>query len=262
MHKHYASISFKQIIYTFALSSFSGPNTLPQSDNAPNSQVVAHPPRAIQSSSDNCIPSGSQNQGSTVAKCLFNEPSVSVPTKSPVLKTPPRSNSSHSDTHISPPEISSVVNCSKSNGSREFTPTRCTVISTKRVMVSPAKQMAYIESRHCISPLKADTEKLSKREHVRSRLDFDASDMPESLEKPVLSNEISTSESEKEIDLFDIDFPNFDALGMDFSFTEMLCDLDLQCEGLDFSCQPTSSPSKDNASGYCFCSILQVSLCR
>lgn len=246
-------ISHLIIDYIYPLSSFSGPNALVQSDNAVNNQIVAQPSGAVQSSSDNCMPSGSQVQGSTVAKCLFNVPSQSIPTNSPVLKTPPRASSSHGDTHISPPEISSVANCSKSNASRD-TPTRCTVISTKRVMVSPAKQMAYIERRHCISPLKADSDKVSKREHVRSRLDFDGSDAPDSLEK-ALPNEMSTSESEKELDIFDIDFPNFDALGMDFSFTEMLGDLDLHCEGIDFSCHPTSSPSKDNASGYCFLSV-------
>ncbi|XP_028783499.1 uncharacterized protein LOC114739583 [Neltuma alba] len=225
-----------------------GPNTLPQSDNAANDQVVAQPSCAGQSSPDNCMPNGTQVQGSTVAKCLFNEPSHAIPTNSPILKTPPRANSSHSDTHVSPPEISSVANRNKSHASREITPTRCTVISTKRVMVSPAKQMAYIERRHCISPLKPESEKTSKREHVRSRLDFDGSDMPESLDKP-LSNDMSTSESDKEIDMFDIDFPNLDALGMDFSFTEMLGELDFHCEGIDFSCDPTSNLSEDNASG-------------
>ncbi|XP_020234978.1 uncharacterized protein LOC109814871 [Cajanus cajan] len=115
-------------------------------------------------------------------------------------------------------------------------------------MVSPAKQMAYIEMSRCISPVKTNSEKVNKRDHVRSRLNFDASDMPESLENS-LANEISTSESEKELDIFGIDFPNFDALGMDFSFTEMLNDLDFSCEGMEFSCHPTSSPSIDNASG-------------
>ncbi|XP_027351307.1 uncharacterized protein LOC113862420 [Abrus precatorius] len=218
-----------------------GQNALQQSDNAVNNTMMAQP-SAIQSSSENCIPRESQVQGSNVAKCLFNQSSLSVPSNSPVSKTPPRTNSSHSDTHISPSEISSVATC------REVTPTGCTVISTKRVMVSPAKQMAYIEMSRCISPLKTDSDKLSKRDHVRSRLNFDASDVPESSHNP-LPNEISTSESEKELDIFDIDFPNLDALGMDFSFTEMLNDLDLSCEGMDFSCHPTSSPSMDNASG-------------
>ncbi|TKY65924.1 flocculation protein FLO1 [Spatholobus suberectus] len=219
-----------------------GQNALQQSDNAVSNTVVAQP-SAIQSSSENCIPRESQVQGSNVAKCLFNQSTPSVPSNSPVPKTPRRTKPSHSDTRISPSEISSVATCN-----RAVTPSRCTVISTKRVMVSPAKQMAYIEMSHCISPVKKNSEKVSKRDHVRSRLNFDASDVPESLDNP-LTNEISTSESEKELEIFDIDFPNFDALGMDFSFTEMLNDLDFSCEGMDFSCHPTSSASMDNASG-------------
>nr|XP_029146624.1 uncharacterized protein LOC112727870 isoform X2 [Arachis hypogaea] len=74
----------------------------------------------------------------------------------------------------------------------------------------------------------------NKRDHVRSRLDFGAS----GSELPIRS----TSDSTKDVDLFDIDI---DALGTDFSFTEMLNDL----EGIDFSCNPASMSYKDNASG-------------
>ncbi|KAJ1437319.1 hypothetical protein SESBI_03646 [Sesbania bispinosa] len=221
-----------------------GQNATQPSDNAVNNPVVAQPSSAIRSSPENCTLRESQVQGSNVVKCLFNQSSHSVPSNSPVPKTPTRTKSAHSDTNVSPSEISSVATCS-----REAAPTRCTVISTKRVMVSPAKQMAYIEMSHCISPMKTASDKVSKRDHVRSRLDFDAAaDTPENLNNP-LSNEISTSESEKELDIFDIDFPNLDAFGIDFSFTEMLNDLDIPCEGIDFNCDPTSSPSMDNASG-------------
>jgi hypothetical protein len=116
-------------------------------------------------------------------------------------------------------------------------------------MVSPAKQMAYIESSHCISPVKINSDKASKRDHVRSRLNFDSSDMPQtqSLESDnSLPNETSTPESNNEVQLYDIDFPNFDAFGADFSFAEMLNDLDFSCEGIDFSCEPGSIKSNDN----------------
>ncbi|CAL5210871.1 unnamed protein product [Lathyrus oleraceus] len=219
-----------------------GQNTLPQSNNAVNNQVVYHPSSATQSSAANFVPSGSQVQGSSVVKCLFNQPQKSIPTNSQVPKTPPRANSSHSDANISPPEVTQVP---PSNA--ETTSTCYTVISTKRVMVSPAKQMAYIESSHCISPVKTNSDKAFKREHVRSRLNFDSSDMPQRLDSDKsLPNEISTTESNNEVQLYDIDFPNFDALSMDFSFAEMLNDLDFSCEGLDFSCDPTPSHSNDN----------------
>ncbi|OIW01209.1 hypothetical protein TanjilG_10370 [Lupinus angustifolius] len=221
-----------------------GQSILQQSDNANSNQVVAQPSSAIQSSPENCTPSCSQVQGSGVVKCLFNQSSISVPTNSSVPKTPTRANSAHSDKHISPSEISSVV-----TRNRDTTPNRCTVISTKRVMVSPSKQMAYIQMSHCISPVKTGSDKMSKRDHVRSRLDFDASGMPESSDKP-LPNEISTSIplSEKELNILDIDFPNLDSLGMDY-FTEILNDFDFTCDGIDFSCHTTSGPSKDHASG-------------
>lgn len=112
-------------------------------------------------------------------------------------------------------------------------------------MVSPAKQMAYIESSHCIFPVKTNSDKAFKRE--RSRLNFDSSDMPQRLDSDKsLPNEISTTESNNEVRLYDIDFPNFDALSMDFSFAEMLNGLDFSCEGLYFSGDPTPIHSNDN----------------
>lgn len=228
------------------MSSLSGQNTLPQSNGAANHQIVSHPSTAAQSSAVNCVPSGSQVQGSSVVKCLFNQPRASIPTNSPVPKTPPRANSNQSDTNISPPEIS------------QTTSTCYTVISTKRVMVSPAKQMAYIESSHCISPVKMNSDKTIKRDHVRSRLDFDSSDRPQSLDldKSLPPNETSNNE----VHLFDMDFPNFDALGLDFSFTEMLNDLDFTCEDIGFLGDQAPSPSNDNPSGYCYNLMLQYSL--
>ncbi|KAK2379039.1 hypothetical protein QL285_066881 [Trifolium repens] len=215
-----------------------GQNTLPQSNRAVNHQVVYHPSSATQSSTLNCVSSGSHVQGSSVVKCLFNQSRTQVP------KTPPRTNSSHGDTNISPPEVTQVA------PSNVEAPSTCyTVISTKRVMVSPAKQMAYIESSHCISPVKINSDKASKRDHVRSRLNFDSSDMPQtqSLESDnSLPNETSTPESNHDVQLYDIDFPNFDAFGADFSFAEMLNDLDFSCEGIDFSCEPGSIKSNDN----------------
>ncbi|MED6167306.1 hypothetical protein PIB30_001730 [Stylosanthes scabra] len=199
-----------------------GQNTLPQSDTAITNQVASQP------STRNSMLSKSQAQVSTVSKCLFNQPSVSVPiTTSPAPKTPIITTSSHSDTHISPPDTSPAL-----NRNEETAPTCYTVISTKRVMVSPTKQMAYIESTQCISPAKTGTsDKASnKRDHVRSRLDFGAS-----------GSELPTSNSTKDVDLFDIDI---DALGTDFSFTEMLNDL----EDIGFSYSPASMSPKDNPS--------------
>ncbi|KAJ7950218.1 Myosin-M heavy protein [Quillaja saponaria] len=227
-----------------------GQKTLSLSDNAVNTQEVAVPPSTIQSLPYNCVKSGSMIQGSNVTKCLVNQQPLSIPNDSSGPKTPSRGNSCDNDKNISSPEISSSANCSSKYTPQEVTPARYAVISSKRVMVSPMKQMALIESSRCnssSSPAKKDFERASKRDHVRGRLDFDGADMPMSLKDQV--DEISTSSSGKELDFFDIDFPNIDAMEMDFSFTELLSDFDLHCEETGLTCQPTSNASRDPTSG-------------
>lgn len=181
-----------------------GQNTLPQSSNVVNNQVVSWqsssstlPPSGI------CAPSGSQVQGSNFAKGSFNHPLFCVPNHSQILETPPRTQSSHCDTYVSPTNFL-VASCN-----REASSSYCTMISTDRVMFDPVKQMAYKESSHCSSPIKADTGKASKKDDVRGKLNFDASNMPESLDKS-LANEVSTSELDKGVVIFDIDFSNLD----------------------------------------------------
>ncbi|KAM3690192.1 hypothetical protein ACJW31_09G104200 [Castanea mollissima] len=228
-----------------------GANTLSQSVNTVDCQEIAQPSSAMQPSPDNSHPVGPLVQGSSVAKCLFNQPSLSIPSNSSGPKTPARANSSQSDKSTSPLEISSNVNCSNSNTPQEFTPTHCTVISSKRVTVSPNKQIMYaMERSHCISsssPIKTNLKRQSKRDHVKGRLDFDGSDVATNSDKPI-ADEISTPESGKEVDIFDIDLSNLDAFG-DFSFTEMLDDLDLDCEGIDYTCNPSLGSSIDTVSG-------------
>lgn len=235
-----------------------GLNTLPQSDNAVDCLEIAQPSCAIQSSPDNCLPDEPLVQGSSVAKCLFNQPSLSIPSNSSDPKTPVRPKSSPCDKPTSPLEISSSANCSNRNTSQVVTPTRRTVISSKRVTVSPNSQILYsMERSHCISassPIKTNMKRQCKRDHVKGRLDFDDSDGATNSDKPIVG-EISTSESGREVDIFDIDFPNLDALG-DFSFSEMLGELDLDLEGVDYTCHPTLGSSFNTISGYCFSSSL------
>ncbi|KAL5550146.1 hypothetical protein UlMin_000322 [Ulmus minor] len=240
-------------------SKLSTPITFPskeavsQSDNAVTHQQNTQPSCAVESLPNNCVPNGSLvNNGSSVAKCLFTQPSQTIPTNTSVPTTPPRSNSSQSDKSISPVETS-TANCSNSNTPEEMTPTRCTVISTsKRVTVSPFKQMAYI-SNHCVSttsPIKTNSKRQTTRDHVKGRLDFDNSDPPVNLEpEKSFADQASTSESDKEIDIFDIDLPNFDAMGTDFSFTEMLGAFDFECGEINYSCQPTDCVSTDTIMG-------------
>ncbi|KAL5740479.1 hypothetical protein ACOSQ2_029659 [Xanthoceras sorbifolium] len=226
------------------------PNKVTQSKNAVSSQDTAQP-SAIELSPNNCAPHGSLVQGSCVAKSLFNQPSLPTPTNSSGPNTPPQPVSSQIDK--SPLGNSFAANSSTNNTPQDVTPTNCTVISSERVTVSPYKQMSFytVERNHSISsssPVKTNLKRPSKRDHVKGRLDFDGSDVAVNLDKPIV-NEISTSESEKEADIFDIDLPNLDAFGGNFSFSELLVDFDLDCEGLGYSCQPPLGASMDNVSG-------------
>ncbi|XP_038905640.1 uncharacterized protein LOC120091608 [Benincasa hispida] len=228
-------------------------DALSQSTEAGNVQSTVQHSNEIQSSSPNCLPNESVVQGSSVVKCLFNQPSFSIPTNSSGPKTPPRANSCQSDKSTSPHEISSAADCSNNNTPQGVSPTGCTVISSKRVTISPYKQIAYysVERNHSIlspSPVKTNSKRQGNRDHVKGRLDFDITDIPISSDKGIES-EIYASESEKQLDIFDIDFPSLDVFGEDFSFTEMLADLDMECEVTGCSSVPTLGASTDTLSG-------------
>lgn len=232
-------------------------DALSQSTEARNVQSTVQHSNEIQSSSPSCPPNESVVQGSSVVKCLFNQPSFSIPTNTSGPKTPPRANSSQSDKSTSPHEISSAAgaDCSNSNNNtpEDVSPTCCTVISSKRVTISPYKQVAYysVERNHSIlspSPVKTNAKRQGKRDHVKGRLDFDISEVPMSSDQGI-ENEFYASESEKQLDIFDIDLPSLDVFGEDFSFTEMLADLDMDCEVIGCSSVPTLGASTDTLSG-------------
>lgn len=211
-----------------------GAEDTPQSNDA---QESAEPAYALESSSNNCATNGSLVNGSSVAKCLFYQLSVSNPTNSSGPTTPPHANWPQNEKSISPEDIA---------------PTRCTVITSKRVTASPLKQTYYMERNHCISspsPVKTNSKGQTKKDHVKGRLDFDGSD-ERTTESKATVEEISTSESEKDMNIFDIDLPNLDAIVEDFSFTEMLEDFNFECEEIGYSCQPSIGSSVGTASRY------------
>lgn len=92
-----------------------------------------------------------------------------------------------------------------------------------------------------------------RRDQVKSRLDFGASDnIPCNSEMAAGPDMTSTSESEKEGDIFDMDLSSLDALGVGFNLSELLYDFDLDGDGIDHSCQPTLHSSPDSFSGYSY----------
>ncbi|GAU40135.1 hypothetical protein TSUD_163040 [Trifolium subterraneum] len=100
-------------------------------------------------------------------------------------------------------------------------------ISCKRVMASPAKQVASKETSHCIFPVMTNSEKPSKSDHEESMLGFDSADVPESL-KNQLYNEISTPASENQFDNSVLDLSNLDDLEDDDIYGDL-------CKLIDFS---------------------------
>lgn len=121
-------------------------------------------------------------------------------------------------------------------------PSTCSVTSSKQVIViSPYKKAGYysVERRHhhvaSTPPMKSSPNKVGKREHVKSRLDFDSSEfLP-----PTTSN--TENDPIQKLENDDI-FGDDDLLQIcdDFSFSEFL-DFDLDC----LPCQPSSSSSTD-----------------
>ncbi|KAK4800415.1 hypothetical protein SAY86_020902 [Trapa natans] len=160
---------------------------------------------------------------SRIAKRLFTPPKSSGPT------TPTRGSSSHSDKSASSSMVTpSAAECSNSNSNTpEGTmPTQCTVVSYQKITMSPFKKI--IERGKCISSL-------SPAKRAKGRLYFNDT-VPDVLTR--VKNEVvdnaSTSESEKEIDIYDMDFPNLEMFGTDFSlFSELFVDLDLDGEDVN-----------------------------
>ncbi|KAF8397362.1 hypothetical protein HHK36_016275 [Tetracentron sinense] len=224
------------------LSEIGGTNTLSEQNNTTNVQETIQQFSEIQSSPNNRKPNDplvQALQGSTVAKSLFKQPSLSPPTNTPVPKTPPQAFPSQIDESVSPLESSSLVNSNKNVTPQEITPINCPIMSSRTVTVSPFKQVAYftMERNHYFystSPVKTNLKRLGKRDHVKGRLDFDGSDEAMSPEKSMTA-EISTFGPNSEAESFGLDMPNFDVLGADFSLSELLIDID--GEGIAFPCQ-------------------------
>ncbi|KAK1354627.1 DNA double-strand break repair rad50 ATPase [Heracleum sosnowskyi] len=194
--------------------------------------------------------SGGSVQGSSVAKCLFNQPSKLPPNNSSSPSTPPQAMSTPTVIIASPQE---TANATCYNVSPQcLTSTNSTLIASETITVSPSKQITYsVERNHRISsssPMKTDIRRVNTRDHVKGRLDFDESDMTLSTDIPK-SWEVSASETGKEVDCLDFDFPNLDAFGPDFNFSELLGEFGLDGDEMNCSFQPVMNSSSGSLSG-------------
>ncbi|CAF2094871.1 unnamed protein product [Brassica napus] len=163
---------------------------------------------------DNNVANESSVITSSVAKCLFDSSDLSPPTNPSCLSTPQSQVSPQSDVSI--------------------TPTNCTIVTKEKITVSPHKQNpSYtVERSHMVSsfsPIKSNAKMSSKRDHVKGRLNFDDAEATMNLSSPASGDFVSTSSSgsEAEVDLFDIDF-----LSENFPFSEVLVDFDIACQGM------------------------------
>ena len=133
-----------------------------------------------------------------------------------------------------------------------ITTTNSTLIASETITVSPSKQITYSVERNCrissSSPIKTDIRRTNTRDHVKGRLDFDGSEAAPSIDKPI-SWEVSASEIRNEVDNLDFDFPDLDALGPDFNFSELMSELGLDGEDMNGSFQPVMNSSSGSLSG-------------
>lgn len=137
----------------------------------------------------------------------------------------------------------------------------CSVVSSERIIVSPLKGGAAFysveRSYQFTSPLTPDGRKSGKRDHVKGKLNFDNTDVnagpaeatiaPNASSSPSTYSPSSSSDGGDNVitqvtDSFDFDFSDFDILNGDFSFSELLVDLDLDCDVV----HSQSSPEQTN----------------
>lgn len=209
-------------------------NTL-SSENACAKSTIGdtEKPLAAESTSGDNLKLASTVQESAVARTSILKHPCDHEGSSGSPKTPGQKFATQANKFRSPLDGSPVriINTTESNG---VASSKCSVISSKTVIVSPLKDNGYFaveRSYHVTtsSPLHSNTKEPIRREHIRGRLDFDDSDLPASSEKP-LDTDSSTSSTDGETQEFDFDLPDLDILGRDFSFSQLLVDFDIDCE--------------------------------
>ncbi|XP_020577740.1 uncharacterized protein LOC110022920 isoform X2 [Phalaenopsis equestris] len=158
-------------------------------------------------------------QGSSVVKKLFRHSEGFQPIASSP-KTPPQALTSQMDKSLSPLE-NSAVNAADTNSFPIVSSSSCSLISSETIIISPLKHKGFyaVERSYQVtcSPIKTCSTKLGKREHVKSRLDFDKADAFESMEKPSKVDNSTSSPSDTETSAgLDFDLPDFGIFDGDF----------------------------------------------
>ncbi|GJN24224.1 hypothetical protein PR202_gb11955 [Eleusine coracana subsp. coracana] len=205
----------------------------------PSSMACAAQP----SSAEHSVLSNLHAQSSSVAKSLFG------PAQPQVHSSPSTPQQSHlMEGQLTGYQIersSSVVANAHAQAQQDTSSSQCSIVSSKTLIVSPLKGGTYYaveRSYHVSSPLKSTVHKSSKREHVKGKLNFDTTDTRPGLNEQICDPMASTSSDGDKQDDFEIDFTNLDLFNSEFSFSELLLDLDLDTEGVH--CQNTSTSAE------------------
>ncbi|XP_068636201.1 uncharacterized protein [Aristolochia californica] len=166
-------------------------------------------------------------QGSFDARSLMNS-SRNPNADSPGPRTPPKTSTVEPNESVSPEENSSQMESSNSITTPEIFPINCRIISSKTIVVSPLKHVV------CSSPdrvLTSQTLSPKRSSKIKGRLDFNDVNEFITAERSVEA-ESRTIGNIEDVEMFDIDFPNFDVLGNDFSLSELLVDIDFDTESV------------------------------
>ncbi|THU67985.1 hypothetical protein C4D60_Mb05t30480 [Musa balbisiana] len=194
------------------------------------------------SSSTSFLTNNSPLQASSAGNSLLKQPSDCQNNSSP--KTPPQALQCQVDKSGSPMDITSLQT-SDGGSYKPIGPSNCSIIASETIIVSPIKHTGYYaveRSYHISSPYKLNSK--TKRGHIKGKLDFDApivtTNVTSSSEEPMAVGSSTSSTEDEMSGSFDIDLPDLDIFNGDFSFSELLADIDLDCE-VDTSFQPLSS---------------------
>ncbi|RRT78403.1 hypothetical protein B296_00017749 [Ensete ventricosum] len=172
----------------------------------------------------------SGTSGSPAGKGLFNQPSDCQIDSSP--RTPPQALQSQAHDSDSPLDITPLQITDGGNSKQQIVPFNCSIFASETIIVSPIKHAgccAVERSYHISSPYNLNSK--SKRGHIKGKLDFDNPDIETSSEEPVSVDSLTPSTEQEMSGNFELDLPDLDILNGDFSFSELLADINLDSDG-------------------------------
>ncbi|XP_009384860.2 uncharacterized protein LOC103972296 isoform X2 [Musa acuminata AAA Group] len=187
-------------------------------------------------------------RGLPVGKGLFSQPSDCQVDSSP--RTPPQALQSQAHESDSPSDNTPLAITDGGNSKQQIVPFNCSTFASETLIVSPIKHAgccAVERSYHISSPYNLNSK--SKRGHIKGKLDFDNPDIETSSEEPVAVDSLTPSTEGEMSGNFELDLPDLDILNGDFSFSELLADINLDCDGQHSFAHSVLSQEDDAGNG-------------